>query len=256
VIVSAGIRRAEQVMGTVFSITVLDPIDPAVVDDVVAWLHHVDDTFSTFRPDSVISRIGRGEVDPLDAPSEVRHVLAWCEDFEVASEGRFSIRPGRPGGPGLDPAGYVKGWSVDEAALLLIDAGASNFVINGGGDVLCVGAPPEGGRWRVGIRHPDDPWSAGAVLAVTGGAVATSGTYERGDHIRTTGPGAAMVASVTVAGPRLGTADALATAIFADGATTLGWVSRFPGYEVLLITTDGRVRWTEGLDEAVRYGRG
>jgi len=59
---------------------------------------------------------------------------------------------------------------------------------------------------------------------------------------------------VTVAGPRLGTADALATAIFADGAASLGWVGRFPGYEVLLVTTDGRVQWTEGLDEAVRIG--
>jgi len=254
VTVTAGIRRAEEVMGTVFAITVLDPIAASVVDDVVAWLHHVDDTFSTFRPQSAITRIGRGELDPSDAPPEVRHVLAWCEDFEEASDGRFSIRPGRPGGPGLDPAGYVKGWSVDEAALLLLDAGASNFMINGGGDVLCVGSPPDGERWRVGIRHPDDPWFVGPVLAITGGAVATSGTYERGAHIRTTGSGATPPASVTVAGPRLGTADALATAIFADGAASLGWVDRFPGYEVLLVTTDGRVQWTEGLDEAVRIG--
>ncbi len=251
---AAGIRRAEEVMGTVFSITVLDPIDPVAIDGVVEWLHHVDDTYSTFKPDSLISRIGRGELDPADAPAEVRHVLASCEDFEAASEGRFSIRPDRPGGPGIDPAGFVKGWSVDEAALMLLDGGAANFMISGGGDVLCVGSPPDGDRWRVGIRHPDDAGSAGPVLAITAGAVATSGSYERGAHIWGSGVAEPSLASVSVVGPRLGTADALATAIFADQAASLGWVSRFPGYEVLLVTLDGRVRWTEGLDAALVRG--
>ena len=41
-----------------------------------------------------------------------------------------------------------------------------------------------GGPWRVGIRHPWEADKLSWVLALTDGAVATSGTYERGDHVR------------------------------------------------------------------------
>jgi hypothetical protein len=56
---------------------------------------------------------------------------------------------------------------------------------------------------------------------------------------------------VTVAGPRLRVSAALATAAFADQATDLSRLDRYPGYEVLVMTSDGWVRWTPGWDEAV-----
>ncbi len=237
-------------MGTVVRIAVADGTPSGPIDEAFAWLAWVEATFSTFRTDSEISRIGRGELAPDDASIEVRHVLSRCAELELLSGGRFSIRPGRVGGPGLDPAGLVKGWSIDEAALLLQRAGVDDFSIDAGGDVLCVGRPPEGDRWRVGIRHPDRPEAAvGAVVAITQGAVATSGTYFRGDHIW--GSGDRRLASVTVVGPQLGTADALATAVFADQAASLDWVGAFPGYGVLVITLDGLVRWTTDLDGVV-----
>ena len=238
-------------MGTVFRLSVPDDTSTAVIDEVFGWWRSVEERFSTFRDDSEISRIGRGELAVDDAATEVRHVLARCAELEEATGGRFSIRPGRQGGPGLDPAGLVKGWSVDEAALLLQRSGLTDFSIDAGGDVLCVGRPLDGApRWRIGIRHPDRPEDAvGAVVEVAQGAVATSGTYFRGDHIW--GVGGRSVASVTVVGPQLGTADALATALFADQAASLAWMTAFPGYGVLVMTGDGLARWTGDLDGMV-----
>jgi thiamine biosynthesis lipoprotein len=222
-------------MGTVFTITVFDDeVDHGAVDAAFSWLRYVEATFSTFRDDSEISQIGRGELGPDDASSDVRHVLARCEELEEASEGRFSIRPGRVGGPGLDPAGFVKGWSVDEAAMSLQIDGVTRFMIDAGGDVQCLGTPPDGDRWRVGVRHPQEPDKVGAVLRIREGAVATSGTYFRGEHI-------------WGGGPSLGIADALATAIYGDRASSLAWMSRFPDYGVMLMTSEGLLKWTEPL---------
>jgi thiamine biosynthesis lipoprotein len=227
-------------MGTVFRVTVPDGASDQAVDEVFAWLEHVEAEFSTFRADSIISRIGRDELVLDDAPPEVRHVLARCDELEEATGGRFRIR----GGPApLDPSGFVKGWSVDEAALILRSVGIDDFSIYAGGDVLCAGRPPDGDRWRIGIRHPQRPdENLATVVAVEGGAVATSAAYYRGDHIRGSRDGG--VVSVTVTGPSLGVADALATAIFSDGAESLEFMDRFPDYGVLLLDADGTMRKT------------
>lgn len=247
-----GVSHVQDLMGTVFTISVFDDVPAGIISAVFDWLRSVESTFSTFLDDSEISRFGRGEIDLDGLSSDVRHVLARCAELEDSTDGRFSIRSTRPtDGSRIDPAGFVKGWSVDEAALQLQAEGIERFVINAGGDVLCVGAPPEGGRWSVGIRHPESLESLGAVLNVTGGAVATSGTYLRGDHIWGSRVGSGRITSVTVVGPSLGVADALATAVFGDQAPSLAWLSRFPEYGVLLMTADHRLQWTPSLDGLV-----
>ena len=60
----SGTHHVEFVMGMAVSIDIRDPDAPSdVVAEVVSWLHHVDATFSTYIDDSVISRLGRGELD-------------------------------------------------------------------------------------------------------------------------------------------------------------------------------------------------
>jgi len=244
-------------MGTVVSIDVREPGSqvPAVaaaVEAAVAWLHEVDARFSVYREDSEIRRLDRGELALDDCHPDVRHVLRSCEDLRIASGGAFDAGRHRPD-RGLDPSGFVKGWAVDEAADLLAAAGARSFSINAGGDVLVRGEPSPGRAWRVGIRHPEDPASVAAVLEIRGGAVATSGLYERGAHIRD--PRSAAVpdelVSVTVMGPRLGPADAYATAAFAMGSSGPAWVAARPGFGVLAIDRAGIVRWSDLVD-AVR----
>src|SRR4051794_22319986 len=167
-------------MGMPIGVDIADP-DGVEVDVEVAfdWLRQVDATFSTYRDDSDISRLGRGEMTLAECRPEVDEVLTRCLALERATGGFFSVRPvGR-----LDPSGLVKGWAVDGAAQRVAAAGGENFCINAGGDVVTRGRPAPDALWRVGIRHPVEPGRLAAVVAVTDLAVATSGAYERGTHI-------------------------------------------------------------------------
>ena len=79
------------------------------------------------------------------------------------------------------------------------------------------------------------------------GAIATSGTAERGSHLidpysrRPT----TRVASASVSGPDLGLADALATAVVVAGEAGLRLVETLDDYEALIIGFDGTLRRTE-----------
>jgi thiamine biosynthesis lipoprotein len=239
-------------MGTVFTITVLGAdAHVAEVDRAFEWLRWVEQTFFVFDPDSEITRMSDGRLQIEDASKAVRDVLADCDALSEATGKTFSIRPQQESRPRLDPSGYVKGWSVDRAASALSAAGVMRFTIDAGGDILCVGTAPSGTRWRVGIRLPSTPDAMGAVLTIAEGAVATSGTYFRGDHIWRDGTCDDETVSATVVGPSLGIADSLAKAIFADQAESLAWMSAFPDYGVALMNDDGRLRWTEQLDGSI-----
>ncbi len=239
--------RVEAVMGTVITVDIRDPnVDPAVVDSAFAWFHDVDEAFSTYRPGSEISRLSRGEIAASECRREVREVLGLCAEVEWRSGGAFDTRArGR-----LDPSGLVKGWSVERAAAMLQVAGARNFFIGAGGDVVARGKPAPRQRWRVGIRHPEVADRVAAVLAVGDLAVATSGCYERGEHIvdPRTGRAPQGLLSVTVVGPSLTYADAFATAAFVMGEPGVTWVSGIDGYDAVAITEDRRTVWTSGAD--------
>jgi thiamine biosynthesis lipoprotein len=215
------------------------------VEPAFAWLRQVDATFSTYRADSPISRLGRGELTLADCPPEVDEVLTRCAALERATGGFFSVRAaGR-----LDPSGLVKGWAVAGAAERLAAAGAASFCINAGGDVLARGRPEPDRRWRIGIRHPLEPGKLAAVLAVEDLAVATSGEYERGAHIVDphTGRPPTGLLSVTITGPDPATADAYATAAFAMGAGGPAWTATLDGYDAMCVTGDRRVLFTPGF---------
>ncbi|MEO7664495.1 MAG: FAD:protein FMN transferase, partial [Candidatus Limnocylindrales bacterium] len=104
--------------------------------------------------------------------------------------------------------------------------------------------------WRIGIRHPGRADLVAAVLGVRRGAIATSGLYERGPHIRDTRTGnvPGSLRSMTVVGPSLAWADAYATAAFVMGIDGLAWVHDHPGYGALAIPADDRVVWTPVVD--------
>jgi thiamine biosynthesis lipoprotein len=234
-------------MGTVVTIDVRDA-DPhtAAVDTAIAWFHEVDATFSTYREQSEISRLGRGELGEDGCSAAVREVLGLCAEVALSSGGCFDIHAGGR----LDPSGLVKGWSVQRAAEMLQAAGAADFFIGAGGDIVTRGRPEPGRRWHVGVRHPELAGETAAVLEVDSLAVATSGAYERGQHIidpRTRRAPVGLL-SVTVAGPSLTYADAFATAAFVMGEEGLRWVAGINGYAALAITRDRRTVWTAGME--------
>lgn len=257
-------KRVEEQWGTVIGVEVYDDgrdDTEDVVDACFAWFARVDALFSTWHDDTEIMRIGTGELAVRDASPEVRTVLDLCEQMRLESGGAFDIAFGarpevgpRPGRAPIDPSGLVKGWAVARAADLLRAAGHAHFSVNAGGDVVVAGNA--GGAdaspgWRIGIQHPWARERVAAVLVVSDVAVATSGLYERGDHVidPRNGRPATGLASATVVGPDLAIADAYATAVVALGPDSgLQWLATRIGYEAMGITGDGVVVTTPGFN--------
>jgi FAD:protein FMN transferase len=238
--------RVEHIMGMPIEIDMRDDLESAVIDGAFALLRRADEVFSTFKPESQISRLARGELRIGDCDPEVDDVLAEAARLRERTSGYFSVRPRGA----LDPSGLVKGWAVQRAAVALADGGAENFYVNAGGDVVVRGGPEPGEPWRVGIRHPMLHDEVAIVVASRELAIATSGEYERGAHIADphTGERPRGLLSVTVVGPDLGEADAYATAIFAMGSDGPKWALGLDGYETLCITEEETVLSTPGFD--------
>lgn len=230
--------HVEEVMGTIVSFDVRDSAPASTaVREACDWLHEVDHTFSTYRDDSAISRIDRGELLVADAGRDVEHVLAACARLHRETNGAFDIHAaGR-----LDPSAYVKGWAVQRAAAVLEGHCLRHFQINAGGDVVVRGdAGPPGEGWRIGVRHPRQPARLAAVTRLRDASIATSASYERGDHIGAPAArgSAAEAASVTVVAEDLGWADGWSTALFAAGAERLALLESHREIEGLLIVGD------------------
>jgi thiamine biosynthesis lipoprotein len=246
----ARLARVEQVMGMPVVIEVCDVgVDDSAVERVYRWLRYVDSTFSTYDESSEISRLNRGELDLSDASLAVRSVLERCASLRDRTAGFFDITASMPGG-GVDPSGLVKGWSVAGGARLLKQAGARNFCIDAGGDIIASGQAPQGGPWRIGIAHPLLRDAIACTVVLSDAAIATSGAYERGGHIidPRTGAAASGLLAVTVIGTDLPLADAVATAAFAMGRDAADWCARQQGLEFMLVTDDEQVLTTAGFE--------
>ena len=251
-----GTRRVVSVMGTVFTLDLRDlDAAAAAVDEVVAWWRWVDDTFSTYRPDSQISRLATGSVTLVECAPEVRHVLEMCAEAAEISAGHFTDHPDGH----LDPSGMVKGWSVDVASRMLQLAGSQNHCISAGGDVRCIGNPGPRASWRVGVVDPRDGERLLAIVTAPTTpphdlAVATSGTSQRGHHILdpVTALPADELASITVIGPDLTLADWAATAAFAMGHDARTWLDNMEALEGYAVTPHGDYWCTNGFENLGR----
>jgi thiamine biosynthesis lipoprotein len=239
-----GVHRVERIMGMPIVAEIRDEeVDPQLLDEVFGWFRWVDETFSTYKPESQVSRLARAELPLEDAAPEVRDVLRRCDELRLETDGYFDAHATGP----LDPSGLVKGWAVDRAAAILDAAGLREHAVSAGGDMRLRGGP-----WRVGIQHPRERHRLAAVVEATDLAVATSGAYARGEHVVDphTGRPPAGVMSVTVVGPDLATADAYATAAFAMGADAAPhWVARLQGYEAMIVLDDDVVLSTGGFPD-------
>jgi thiamine biosynthesis lipoprotein len=241
------IRRCEPVMGTLATVELADPPPGAqrLVDDVLGWLHEVDRRFSTYRDDSELNRLHRGELRLAQCSADLRGVLDRCAELWQRTDGYFDVyATGR-----LDPSGYVKGWSVQVASERLAAAGAVNHYVEAGGDIQTRGRPSPDAQWQIGVRHPWEHDKICWLLSGTDLAVATSGLYERGPHVidPRTGRPATDLCSVTVVGRELGVADAYATAAVAMGRAGLAWLAQLADHECAVVLDDGTAFESPGL---------
>jgi thiamine biosynthesis lipoprotein len=243
-------KETRLLMGMPITVEVTDPdATQQALDDIFAYFGCVDDTFSTYKASSEISRLNRGELPEDQCSQDVRTILALAEQTRRETDGYFDIR--RDGA--LDPSGIVKGWAVQNAANLLAERGFRDFYVDAGGDVQVSGSK-HGSPWRVGIRNPFDRREIVKVLALTDCGVATSGTAVRGQHIYNPhSPDAPIrdVVSLTVVGPNVYEADRFATAAFAMGRAGIQFIGKLMSLEGYLIDAQRRATYTTGFERYV-----
>ena len=161
----------------------------------------------------------------------------------------------------MELGGIAKGFIVDRALQVLTETGVQNAFINAGGDIGLIGSSPGGDPWKIGVRHPRDNKII-AVLPASGGAVVTSGDYERAfeedgaryHHILNprTGRPAIDLISVTIIAETVIEADALSTTVFVLGpARGMALIEELPGVEGILITPDLEILVSSGLEGIV-----
>jgi thiamine biosynthesis lipoprotein len=247
------IRVPEAVMGTVVSLSIHAPDVPSegvwiAVAGARAALHNADAVFSTWKPNSPINQLRRGEINLEQCPPKIGEVLQLCARAREQSGGWFDpwALPG-----GVDPTGLVKGWAAARALDVLARADVPSALVSAGGDVGSLGHPDDDPTrvWRIGIT---DPWNRSALAGVVeldgSGAVCTSGSYERGGHLLdpATGQPATRTVSATVTGPNLALADALATALAVGGDEALAAIEPLDGYEGWMLRPDRSSATTTG----------
>jgi thiamine biosynthesis lipoprotein len=223
----------------------------SAVDEVEEFFYQVDRDFSTYKSDSQVSRLRRGEMKIDEASEYVQQVWALCEFSRELTLGAFD--PWKAEG-GFDPSGLVKGWAAEVGAQMLVSAGCENVLINASGDiVLRGGQPTDSGAveaWNIGIASPDDTEKFVKIFDVVDGSVATSGDYEKGAHI--VDPHTGLIAigakSASVIGPDGALCDALATALMVDGVDAQKWIGRpeLTDYSFWIINRHDGTAWAYG----------
>lgn len=239
-----------EVWGTIISVQIpkgsapRDRFDSAC-DEATLYFRQIDETFSTYKESSEVSRLRRGDLKIQDASLPMK--LVWERCMELRDLTLRAFDPWAVPG-GFDPSGYVKGWAAQESLRFFADVGITRLQINAGGDTVLRGGFNDETPWRIGIRHPDFEDQIAKTIEIFDGAVATSGTYERGAHIidpRVMVP-AVGARAATVVGPDAGTADSLATAVIVDGRDSVNWLGaeEFRNYSFWAVDKTGDGAWS------------
>lgn len=166
-------------------------------------------------------------------------------------------------GAQLDLGGIAKGYAADLLRAQLEKEGVTSATLDLGGDVFVMGRKTDGSDWRIAVKDPADTESYLGVVSAADKFVVTSGVYERYfeengvryHHIldpKTGCPAESGLVSVTVLCGNGAWADALSTACFVlgpDGALALrdDLADQGTDFELILVTDDGRVLYTDGL---------
>ena len=232
-------------MGCDWKLMTRDPIRAGEVrTEIARVLEHWEQTLSTWREDSEISRFNRGEA----AGKDLSRVIELAEHFHKETGGAFDHRMLAslsasgfgPGGAGIDLSSIGKGFAVDRVAEKLADLGVRDFAFSLAGEVR-TGSQ----AWPVTIEQPHPGRTAGGpTVPLKGMALATSGNYrnwrraEGGrlvSHILDPATGLPVLrppCSVTVIAPDAATASSWATALFVLGPTATG-LAEGRGYQVI-----------------------
>jgi FAD:protein FMN transferase len=198
----------------------------------------------TIGPLLQVWRQGRGRSASVPSEQAIAEAVSLVDYRQIRLGDNAAFLPRR--GMSVDFGAIGKGYAVDAAWEECRRSGASNFMVDLGGNLRVAGHPNRATTWTVAVRNPFDPTSTVARLRIESGrAVATSGQYERFveaegrryGHIidPRTGYPASGLAAVTVVAPDAVTADVLSTSLFVLGPQAGLPVLRQAGAEALLI---------------------
>lgn len=242
-------KATEDIMGMPVTVEVTDSgTSRGSLEKTFDYFRYVDATFSTYKKESEISRVNRGELSLKDCSEDMKRIFDLAEETNRRTSGYFDIHT--PDGS-IDPSGIVKGWAIRNAADFLRSLGHENFYVEAGGDIQTSGKNSEGKEWRIGVRDPFDREKIVKVVYPRGKGIATSGTAVRGNHIydpHTKRPVETSVASLTVIGPNVYEADRFATAAFAMGEQGIGFIGGLEGFEGYQIDAKGVATMTDGFE--------
>ena len=180
----------------------------------------------------------------------------------IASENEYYIK--LPDNTQISFGAVAKGCASQYAVDAMRNAGVTSAIVSLGGNVQTLGNKPDGNPWTVAIEDPSAPGTNSYVgtLKVGETAVVTSGSYQRyfigSDGVKyhhiidpSTGkPVDNELVSVTIVCEDGTLADCLSTAMFVLGEkAALKYWRTNGGFDMILITKDGRVTCTKGLIE-------
>jgi thiamine biosynthesis lipoprotein len=249
-------KRKKILMGMTIKIEIADKnVNKKIFFQIFSYFETVDKKFSTYKKGSEISKINRGEITEQYYSEEMKEVFRLAEETKKETNGYFDIKTPEKM---IDPSGIVKGWAINKAGRILKKEGYKNFYIDVGGDIEVVGKNINNEPWKIGIRNPLKIEEIVKVLSIKNKGVATSGTYERGEHIynpkeekQSDAQKNCKILSLTVIGPNIYEADRFATAAFAMGKNGISFIENLPGFEGYMINENGTATLTTGLGEYV-----
>jgi thiamine biosynthesis lipoprotein len=194
-------------------------------------------------------RPDQASIDKALPAIDYRHVLLDAKAQTV----RFSQQ-----GVRIDLGGIGKGHAVERGLHVLQGRGVTRALVTAGGDSRIIG-DRFGNPWIVGIRHPDRKDEVIARIPLEDAAISTSGDYERYfddggvryHHIidPKTGHSASKVRSATIIGPTATRTDGMSKTAFVLGPErALAIYNRLDDIDAILVTPDGRVLYTKGLE--------
>jgi len=241
-------KKNRTIMGMPVTIEIIDSnATEEIFEEVFNYLISVDEQFSPYKERSEVTLYNEGKILEKDLSAEMKKVLELSQETKNETEGFFDVvYDGK-----IDPSGLVKGWAIYNASEILRQKGFKNFYVEIAGDIEVAGLNNEGEKWAIGIRNPFNKEENIKVVHLSDRGIATSGTYERGQHIYNPKEKKLVeeIASLTVVGPNIYEADRFATACFAMGAKGIYFVEKLPNLEGYMIDHSGIATFTSGFSE-------
>ncbi len=173
-------------------------------------------------------------------------------------------------GCSIDLGGIAKGYASVRLAQLFEVYGIQGGWVSLGGNVYTYGTRDGKAPWLVSIRDPSSPAGAAVMVGLSNQFAVTSGGYQRYftaedgtvyQHIldpKTGAPAQSDLLSVTIICPDGTMADAYSTALYVMGAQGAAdfWRSHSSNFDMILITADGQLLYTPGLENSLTLEEG